>query len=141
MLVAEQRGTIMTIEERAEEGAALKAKGVCNCTQAVLRVFQDKTGLDEDAMTKISAGFAAGMGGLEGTCGALIGSVITAGYITEGKGTPRISKSIVSKFKELSGSTICRELKTPVNGKTLCECPQCVYNAIIALGEYLEIDS
>ncbi len=32
----------MTIEERAEIAANLKAIGQCNCTQSVLKVFEDK---------------------------------------------------------------------------------------------------
>ena len=31
----------MTIEERAEYAAELKATGRCNCTQAVLKAFED----------------------------------------------------------------------------------------------------
>jgi len=128
----------MLIEERAQQGFDLKAKGVCNCTHAVIKAFQDKINVDEGTLSKVSAGFAAGMGGMEGTCGALIGSIIVAGFLTDGKGTPRISRDLVNKFKEKSGATICRELKSPVDGKVLCECPQCVYNAIIALGECVD---
>ena len=85
----------MTVKQRAEKGAELKASGVCNCTLSVLKAFEDRLGLDENLLVKIAAGFAAGMGGLEGTCGAIIGAVIVAGFLTEGQGTPRISKSIV----------------------------------------------
>ncbi len=127
----------MTIEERAKMGSDLKASGACNCTMAVLKSFEDKINLDQESMAKIASGFAAGMGGLEGTCGALIGAVIAAGFITDGKGTPRISMARVQGFKERSRATICKDLKTPVNGKVLCDCPQCVYNAINALGKHL----
>ena len=96
----------MTIQERSAKGAELKASGACNCTLSVLKAFEDKLNIDENTMIRTAAGFAAGMGGLEGTCGAIIGAVITAGFLTDGQGTPRLSKSIVSKFKEKSGATI-----------------------------------
>lgn len=129
----------MTIQERATKGAELKASGLCNCTLSVLKAFEDKLNIDEKTLVLTAAGFAAGMGGLEGTCGAIIGAVIAAGFITDGQGTPRISKSIVSKFKEKSGATICRDLKNMINGRPLCECSQCVYNAIESLGECIEL--
>lgn len=40
------------------------------------------------------------MGGLESTCGALIGAVMIAGILKESKGTAKYSREIVKKFKE-----------------------------------------
>ena len=127
----------MTIEERAEYAAELKATGQCNCTQAVLKAFEDKLPVNSEELMKLTAGFAAGMGCMESTCGALIGAVMTAGVLTEGKGTPRFSREILQKFSEKSGATICKELKGAETGKVLCECPECVRNAVLALGETL----
>ena len=127
----------MTIEERAKKGAELKASGACNCTQSVIKAFQDKLNVDEDSLMKIAAGFAGGMGCMEGTCGALVGAIMVAGILSQGQRTPPISKNLLTKFKEISGATICKELKTPV----LCECPQCVANAITLVGEnFPELD-
>ena len=64
----------MTIEERAAKAADLKAAGACNCSQAVVKVFEDKLSLDDETLMKLTAGYAAGMGCLEATCGALIGA-------------------------------------------------------------------
>ena len=125
----------MTIEERAAQAAQYKATGACNCTQAVIKVFEDKISTDEKELMELTAGFAAGMGSLESTCGALIGAVMTAGVLTEGKGTPRFSREILQKFSEKSGATICKELKGAETGKVLCECPECVRNAVLALGD------
>ena len=111
----------MTIEERAAQAAQYKATGACNCTQAVIKVFEDKISTDEKELMELTAGFAAGMGSLESTCGALIGAVMTAGVQTEGKGTPRFSREILQKFSEKSGATICKELKGAETGKVLCE--------------------
>ena len=52
----------MTIEERAEYAAELKATGQCNCTQAVLKAFEDKLPVNSEELMKLTAGFAAGMG-------------------------------------------------------------------------------
>lgn len=128
----------MTDEERIENAANLKATGKSNCTQAVLKVFEDKIPIDDENLMKLASGFAAGMGGMESTCGALIGAVIVAGFLKDGKGTPKYAREIVNKFKEKSGATICKELKGVGAGKVLCECPDCVRNAIRSMLEVLE---
>lgn len=128
----------MTNQERIETAANLKATGKCNCTQSVLKVFEDKIPIQDETLMQLSSGFAAGMGGLESTCGALIGAVMIAGILKEGKGTAKYSREIVKKFKEKSGATICKDLKGLETGKVLCECLQCVKNAISSLFEVLE---
>ena len=130
----------MTIEERAAKAADLKTAGACNCSQAVVKVFEDKLSLDDETLMKLTAGYAAGMGCLEATCGALIGAVMTAGILTAGAGTPLYSKEILAKFQQKCGATICRELKGVGTGKVLCECPECVRNAVLALGEVMWIE-
>ena len=125
----------MTIEKRADIAANLKATGQCNCTQSVLKVFEDKINIAPEELSKLSAGFAAGMGCMESTCGALIGAVMVAGMITDGKGTPRYSKELVSKFNDKCGATICKDLKGITTGNVICECPDCVRNAVILAEE------
>lgn len=127
----------MNVEERAAAAAGLKASGKCNCTQAVVKVFEDKLPIDEETLMKLTAGYAAGMGCMESTCGALIGAVMVAGILTDGKGTPRISKELVQNFEHKCGATICKELKGIETGKVLRPCPECVRNAVLALGEVL----
>ena len=127
----------MNIEERAAQAAAWKATGQCNCAQSVLKAFEDKLPVDADTLTKLGAGYAAGMGCMESTCGALIGAVMVAGIVTDGKGTPRISKELLQNFQEKCGATICKDLKGIENGAPLCPCPECVRNAVLALGEVL----
>lgn len=129
----------MNIEERASVAAELKATGKCNCTQSVLKVFEDILPIDDETLMRLSTGFAAGMGCMESTCGALIGAVMVAGIVTDGKGTPRISKELVQNFKEKCGATICKDLKGIETGKVLCPCPECVRNAVLALGDVLGI--
>lgn len=127
----------MTMEERAAQAAELKATGQCNCTQSVLKVFEDRLPVDADTLMKLGAGYAAGMGCMESTCGALIGAVMVAGIATDGKGTSRVSKQLVQVFQEKCGATICKDLKGIETGTPLCPCPECVRNAVLALGEAL----
>lgn len=127
----------MSIEERAAAAAELKATGKCNCTQSVVKVFEDKLPIDDETLMKLTAGYAAGMGCMESTCGALIGAVMVAGILTDGKGTPRISKELVQNFECKCGATICKDLKGIGTGKVLCPCPECVRNAVLSLGEAL----
>ncbi|SFT60747.1 C_GCAxxG_C_C family probable redox protein [Lachnospiraceae bacterium XBD2001] len=127
----------MTMEDRAEFAAHLKASGQCNCTQSVLMAFEDKMEMSQEELSKLSAGFAAGMGCMESTCGALIGAVMVAGNITDGQGTPRFSRELVNNFREKCGATICKDLKGVATGVELCPCPQCVKNAVLAVGEVL----
>ncbi|WP_191015307.1 C-GCAxxG-C-C family protein [Treponema zioleckii] len=122
----------MTVEERAENAAQLKLSGACNCCQAVTRAFADTVGVDEETLMKMSAGFAVGMGCMEATCGSLIGAGMIAGLRTDGKGTPRYTREILAKFKEMCGAVACKDLKGITTGKVLCECHDCVKNAVLA---------
>lgn len=127
----------MTIEERANQAAQWKATGIYNCAQAVTQAFADQIPVEAETLKKLGAGYAAGMGCMESTCGALIGAVMVAGVITNGKGTPRISKELLQSFQEKCGATICKDLKGVETGVPLCPCPECVRNAVLALGEVL----
>lgn len=125
----------MTIEERANRAAELKASGRYNCTQAVLAAFSGELPLDEATYMAIGSGFAAGMGCMGSTCGALIGAVMVAGALTGGRGTARLSRQMFQDFEESCGATICRDLKGVDAGKVLCPCPECCRNAVLALGK------
>ena len=114
----------MNIEERAAQAAAWQAAGQCNCAQAVMKAFEDKLPVDADTLMKLGAGYAAGMGCMESTCGALIGAVMVAGIVTDGKGTTRISKELLQNFQEKCGATICKDLKGLENGAPLCPCTE-----------------
>lgn len=127
----------MTIEERANQAAQWKATGIYNCAQAVTQAFADQIPVEAETLKKLGAGYAAGMGCMESTCGALIGAVMVAGVVTNGKGTPRISKELLQSFQEKCGATICKDLKGVETGAPLCPCPECVRNAVLVLGEVL----
>ena len=125
----------MNIEERAAQAAAWKATGQCNCAQAVMKVFEDKLPVEGDTLRMLAAGYAAGMGCLESTCGALIGAVMVAGILTEGRGTPAVARALVRSFEQRCGATICKDLKGRDTGRVLCECPECCRNAVLATEE------
>lgn len=126
----------MTNEERALKASELKSTGKCNCCQAVLKIYEDKINVDDASLMTLGAGYAAGMGCMESTCGALIGAVMVAGFLTGGKGTPSAAKSLVNDFKAKSGALICKELKGIETGKVLCECKDCVKHAVEALERF-----
>ena len=126
----------MTTQERQEYAALLKRE--MNCCQAVVRAFADTLDMSEDKLMQLAAGFGAGMGTMEGTCGALVGAIMVAGLRTGGNGTMALSRKMLSRFKELCGATICRDLKGIETGKVLCSCEDCVRNAVRAAGEALE---
>ena len=124
----------MTTQERQERAARLKRE--MNCCQAVARAFADTVPLDEMTLMNVAAGFGAGMGTMEGTCGALVGAIIVAGLRTGGNGTVALSRKILPRFKELcGGATICRDLKGIDAGKVRCSCEDCVRNAVRAAEE------
>ena len=82
----------------------------CNCCQAVLCAFADEVGMTEDELKRIGAAFGVGMGCLESTCGALIG--------------------VLRQFESMCKATICKDLKGKDTGVVLCECDDCVRNAV-----------
>ena len=127
----------MTLEERAEKAVELKNSGKYNCAQAVTAALADQTGLTEEQLKQVSAGFCAGMGNLEATCGALIGAGMIAGLKTEGKGTLGVTKQIQEEFGKRCGALKCKDLKTVTDGKPLCPCEDCVRNAVMIYGEIM----
>ncbi len=127
----------MTISERAEKAVQLKNSGMYNCAQAVTAALADETNISEEQLKQISAGFCAGMGNLEATCGALIGAGMIAGLKTEGKGTLRVTRQIQEEFANRCGALKCGDLKAITDGKPLCPCEDCVRNAVMVYGEVL----
>ncbi len=127
----------MTLKERVERAVELKNSGMYNCAQAVTAVLSDQTELAEEQLKRISAGFCAGMGNMEATCGALIGAGMVAGLKTEGKGTLGITRQIQEEFATRCGALKCKDLKAMTDGKPLCPCDDCVRNAVMIYGEIM----
>ncbi len=97
-----------------------------NCCQAVLAAFEDVTGFPKDTMRRLGVAFGSGMGGMEGTCGALCGAEMVLGMKSDGKPLHARAKELHQAFREKAGATICKELKGIETGKMLCSCDDCV---------------
>jgi len=90
-----------------------------NCAQSTAAAFADDFGISKETLLKMTAGFGGGIGGLRETCGALSGMVCVAGLHAGGypagdlEAKTRlydIVKEMNAEFKELFGTTCCREL-------------------------------
>ena len=123
------------METRKEIAAEKKRCGAHNCTQAVVCTYHDYTGMDEATLKHIGNAFAAGMGNMEGTCGALIGAGVVLGLATKDKAkSVKAMRQIMTQFQQRNGTTQCKLLKGVSTGKILRECPLCVADA----AEFLE---
>ena len=100
-----------------------------NCCQSVACAYCDLFGVDETTMFKVSEAFGLGMGGMEGTCGAIAGAVLLAGLKNSSgnlenpnskASSYKLSASILKAFEEKNGATLCRDIKGRDTGKKLC---------------------
>ena len=90
-----------------------------DCSQVLLLVFGDETGMDRDTALKLGSAFAGGMGKMGDTCGAVTGAFMVIGLI-HGATDPgdkkakaktfSLTDAFVEKFNKLNTSTVCREL-------------------------------
>ncbi len=102
----------------------------CNCCQAVLCAFAKESGMEEALLKRLGAGFGAGMGGMEGTCGALVAVEMLLGLKKYG-GAPVMGEArrLHQAFVQMCGASLCKDLKGRDTGKALCDCDTCVRNA------------
>lgn len=128
-----------------EKALILHSQGY-NCAQAVCAVFADKVDVDEDTLFRLSEGFGAGTGNLQGTCGALSAAVILAGLYNSGgkdskirtKGnTYRLTAKMNNEFAERVGSIYCKDIKGIETGNILKSCDGCILEAVGIIQEYL----
>ncbi len=106
----------------------------CNCAQAVLLAFGDKTGLDEKTAMMLSSSFGGGMGRMREVCGAVSGMLMALGALCgydAFEPDANLKKAahyahiqeLCGRFRRENGSIICRELleghvkKTGNNGE------------------------
>ena len=55
----------------------------------------DSSDSDKEILTNAASGFAVGMGGMEATCGALIGATMMAGIVKPGKKSAITAREIL----------------------------------------------
>lgn len=117
-----------------------------NCAQAVACAFAAEVGVDREILFKACEGLGLGMGCMEGTCGAISGACVLAGFKNsdgnvENPGTKAstyaLSKQIVQKFAEKNHATKCRDLKGIDTGVVLRPCPDCITDAVEIVQEVL----
>ena len=122
--------------KRADNAALLKEYH--NCCQAVLLAYEDKLPLDRETLLALGSTFGSGMGGVKGTCGALVGAEMALGLLGySGSNMNRYSRELFGKFEQRCGATICAEIKGILAGRPLCSCEACCKNAVEALEEML----
>ena len=119
---------------RADKAAELK-RG-CNCCQAVLLACEDLLPMDRDALLALGSTFGSGMGGMRGTCGALVGAEMALGMLGwKGSSMNKYSRELFVDFEKKCGSTVCIEIKGVLTGRMLCSCEDCCRHAVEALEE------
>lgn len=102
-----------------------------NCAQSVLLAYKEELKKSEAELDAIGSGFGSGMGGMEATCGALIGAVMVKGMLNNTDSlTKLIPNEMLQGFKETCGAIACCDLKGVGTGKVLCACDDCIRNAI-----------
>ena len=127
------------METRKHLAAEKKRCGSHNCAQAIVCTYADQIGLDDATARNVGNAFAAGMGNMEGTCGALVGAGIVLGMATKDKAhSMKAMRQVMTQFQQRNGATQCRLLKGVGTKEALRECPDCVADAAEFLEAQLE---
>ncbi len=125
------------MDSRVEKTIEKHDKGY-NCAQAVACTYCDLVGADEGEVFKVVEALGGGMGGMEGTCGAVSGACVLAGLKNStcnlekpnSKGSSyKFSRQIVEAFLEKNGTIVCKELKGVKTKKAVRSCPDCIRDA------------
>ena len=151
--------------ERCDLAVERKHQLGCNCCQAVLLAFAPEIerkwnaggvagliqddGL-EDALMALGSGFGAGMGGMDATCGALVGAGMVVGLLNgtgaasdDEESRPNVptvlkTRRLCAEFKEKVGALRCADIKGVQTKKVLCSCDNCVRYAVQIAEKYIE---
>ena len=139
----------MTKEEisaRQQQAAQFHAMGY-NCAQSVACAFAEEIGVSEETLFAAAEGFGLGMGGMEGTCGAVSGAVMLAGFKNScadpknpktKAATYQLTREITRQFAEKNHALVCKELKGVETGVVLRSCPDCIRDAVAIAEKVLQ---
>jgi len=147
----------MAKTERAENAAHLFQGGL-NCSQAILSVFGEPYGLDQQTAEELGRPLGGGLGRMGLTCGALTGAILVLGLAerkaqneTEARNNvARSVQELVGRFEDCHGSSLCKvllgaDMSTAAGMKKIKEenmvaqiCPGLVRDAAEILAEILE---
>lgn len=107
------------MEDTASKRAEAFFEEGYNCCQSVFLTFAEQYGFDKETACRLAAAFGGGIGRLRGVCGAVSGMSLVCG-LESGTPDPKDQEAkaanyenmqkLAAKFKEQSGSLICREL-------------------------------
>ena len=138
------------MSDRIKLADELHRKGF-SCAQSVAVACGDMVDVPKEILFKATEGFGAGMGTMDGVCGALTGGLLIAGLknstgnLANPKSkaaTMKISKAMLTTFREkCGGAIICRELKGVDTGKMICSCPDCIKHGVEVTENQLGIRS
>ena len=103
---------------QAEEKALHYFHQGFNCAQSVFAAMADQVGMSETAALRFSSAFGAGLGRMRGTCGAVSGLCMVAGFCKGNlTGNPEdkeiifsLTRELAEAFKKEFGSLNCRDL-------------------------------
>lgn len=124
-----QRYRLLRARLMREYAVRLRSLGR-NCCQSVLCACGGRE-LTEDQWMRLGACFGGGMGCMEATCGALCAAEMLMGMkCGAGPAARQAARALHRAFRERCGATICRDLKGLDTGKPLCDCAECVRNAV-----------
>ena len=136
---------LIDVSERIKIADELHRKGY-SCAQAVAVACADFVDVPKEILFRAAEGFGGGMGTGDGVCGALTGGLLVAGLrnstgnLSNPKSkssTMKISKAMLTSFRDKSGALICRELKGVDTGKMICSCPDCIKHGVEVVEEQL----
>ncbi|MGL5436899.1 MAG: C-GCAxxG-C-C family protein [Lachnospiraceae bacterium] len=125
------------MKSRVEETIIRHDKGY-NCAQAVACTYCDLVDVNEETMFRMTEALGLGMGGMEGTCGAVSGACVLAGMkrssgnlnAPDSKAASyRLSREILQRFEEQNQSVTCKTLKGMDTGHILRSCKDCILDA------------
>jgi C_GCAxxG_C_C family probable redox protein len=129
-----------------------------NCAQSVLKPFAGQLDIDVNTALKLSTGFGAGMGRLQGTCGAVTGAYMVLGLkfgqqIPDDTSKEKVIDMIrefTERFKDEHKVTDCRDLLrtdlTTTSGRQFFDdnnlhekvCNKCVATSVSLLEEMMK---
>ena len=126
------------METRKHLAAGKKQCGSHNCAQAIVCTYADIIGIDEETGRNLASALGSGMGNMDGTCGAIVGTGVVLGLAIKDKAKSRKGmKRIMTQFQERNGATQCKLLKGIGTGVALRDCTDCVADAAEFLEEQL----
>jgi C_GCAxxG_C_C family probable redox protein len=130
-----------------------------NCAQSVLLGFADRFQIQEDHALSIAAGFGAGMGRLQRTCGVVSGSYMVIGLYSGTKSIYNAERKEIAysmirdftkRFEDVHGTSACADLLhcdlNTIEGQAKFEsshlkenvCEKCIQHSLDILDDLME---